>query len=384
MRIHPDALSFRAAFVLPLCAVAIAAGVSPVTSEAKPKPKSQIAGLVDMGSQAVNRVSQPFPTVNTAEVAPVAAAFSGIVVNASWSQLEPARGHYAFGVLKRSVAAVRAYNRAHHAHPLLIKLRVFGGFAAPAWAKALGGPPVTLPSKTLASGSGTVGRWWTVRYRPAWSELQHKLAERYDSERLIHSVAVSSCSSLSAEPFVMPVGQAGLVPLLAAGFTSAAQRRCLEGAFADYSGWSSTPIDYAFNPFPSIAPGTKFAKADLSVTKTVMARCANLLSQTGRSCILSNHGLQTGSATTSRSAVLYAEINTLYARHHGTPVDFQTLSPNTFGGCAAIQLAVRHHAQSVELWPPAPRGGFHGYRAFSAPALVSWSRALQTHTGPRC
>jgi hypothetical protein len=113
----------------------------------------------------------------------------------------------------------------------------------------------------------------------------------------------------------------------------------------------------------------------MSITDQVMARCALLRSTSGRSCILSNHGLDQ-SATTSRTAPVYREIDALYTRSHD-PVDLQTITPNGFGGCQAIALAVRHHAVAVELWPPSPR--FRGYAAFSKRTLVSWAHALRRH-----
>jgi hypothetical protein len=361
----------------------VAAGLAAAPVSAASTAKAPIVGLVDMGSQAAYVLGQPFGTVDTANVARSAAAFGGIVVNVTWAQLAPSPDRRSFTALDRSLAAVRSYNRTHSAHPLAVRLRVFGGFAAPAWAKALDGPPVTLPAKGRPTGSGTVGRWWTPAYRAAWSSLQHALASTYDGDPLLRSVAVSSCASLSAEPFVMPNGKAGLGALLAAGWTSSAQQRCLTGAFADYDGWKLTPIDYTFNPFTAVTPGARVGHADLDVTYGAMSTCAHLHARTGRACELDNHGLSSGSATTTRSTPVYAEINTLYRELKGkVAVSLQTISPGDFGGCAAIRVAVAHHANAVELWPP--RTAFKGYAAFSGSTLTAWSRALATGRGPSC
>ncbi|MDQ2761413.1 MAG: hypothetical protein M3Y17_13570, partial [Actinomycetota bacterium] len=253
------------------------------------------------------------------------------------------------------------------------------------WAKTLGGStPVTFAVRTA---SGTTGRWWTSAYRGAWSTFQHELAVRFDGDPLIRSVAVSSCSTLSAEPFVQSPSSALHSELFADGWTSTAQQQCLQGAFSDYSGWKHTPIDYTFNPFVSYTPGTNVGVPDPTFTDQVMARCADLLRTAGRSCILSNHGLQSGNmAATSRSTPVYAEIDALYAHHPGqTPVDFQTISHDNFGGCQALDVAVAHHAQSVELWPPsASPHRFKGFSAYPESELDTWAQALRTRTALSC
>jgi hypothetical protein len=145
-------------------------------------------------------LGQPFSTVNPAQVAPYADAFSGIVV-------------------KRDLGAVGA-------HPGPLHLRA-----------------------AAAVARGTTGRWWTPTYRAAWSRFQHRLAASFDGDPLIRSVAVSSSATLTAEPFVQSPQLALHTELFADGWSSQTQQQCLAGAFSDYSGWKHTPIDYAFNPF---------------------------------------------------------------------------------------------------------------------------------------
>lgn len=344
--------------------------------------KSQIDGLVDKSSQTPYILRQPFPTVNQSEVAPYANAFSGVVVNETWAQLEPGRGHFNLRSLRQSLAAVQAYNRAHHGHHLAIKLRLWGGFTAPNWAKTLGGkPPVTF---STATASGTTGRWWTPIYRAAWSRFQHVLASGFDSNPLIRSVAVSSCATLTAEPFVFSPNLALHTELFADGWSSAAQQHCLRGAFSDYSGWKHTSIDYTFNPFVSYTPGKQAGTPDPTFTNRIMKMCADLRSTTWRTCILSNHAFTATAPTSSRSTPVYAEINALYAQHP-TPVDLQTGPPDNFGGCQAINVAVAYHAQSLELWPPAANPkGFKGFTAYPESELQSWAQALRTGRALSC
>jgi hypothetical protein len=340
--------------------------------------KSQIVGLVDKSSQRSYVLRQPFPTVDVGQVKHYAAAFSAIVVNETWAQLEPSQGRYTLGPLRRSLAAVSAYNRAHPAHQLAVKLRFWGGFTAPGWVKTLhGATPVTFGTP---AATGTTGRWWTSAYRAQWSTFQHRLAASFDGDPLISSVAVSSCATLTAEPFVQSPSLALHNALFADGWSSAAQQACLRGVFSDYSGWKQTPIDFSFNPFVSYTPGRQAGVQDLAFMDSVMSSCANLREQAGRSCILSNHAFTASAPTVSRSAPAYNEINTLYAKHPGhTPVDLQTGPPDNFGGCQAINTALRYHAQSLEVWPAAanPRS-FKGFTAYPVSELTGWAKALRT------
>jgi hypothetical protein len=58
-------------------------------------------------------------------VASQSPAFAGIVVNQTWSQLEPSQGQFDFSTLDASLAAVSAYNTQHPDAPLAVRLRVF-------------------------------------------------------------------------------------------------------------------------------------------------------------------------------------------------------------------------------------------------------------------
>ncbi len=56
--------------------------------------------------------------------------------------------------------------------------------------------------------------------------------------------------------------------------------------------------------------------------------------------------------------------------------------PDNTTYCAAIAVAVSHHAQSVELWPATGTQG--GYTTVPTPTLVNWSQALTNGTQPTC
>ena len=125
------------------------------------------------------------------------------MIIATWNQLQPTPASELGddNVIDRALADVRAYNARNPAKPLAVKLRVWGGFEAPDWAKQLGGAPIA----TEHNGEQHIlGQFWSEPYRQAWSRLQVLLAARYDALPLIREVAITSCMSFTAEPFFLP------------------------------------------------------------------------------------------------------------------------------------------------------------------------------------
>ena len=356
-----------------------AAGSTSTKPTAAPAPKSRpaakppLTGLVDMGSQAAYSQGQAFDPVDTTVIGADSAAFSGIVVNETWAQLEPKQGQPDWKPLDASLEAVAKYNDAHPTTPLGVKLRVFGGFTAPEWAKTITGTPISDPVRPHGKSGATLGRWWTTQYRQAWSQFQHALAGRYDTSDLIRDVAVTSCATLTGEPFNTALSRLILPSMLAAGWTASAQEQCLKGAFADYSGWKLTAIDYAFSPYRTVVDGKP--APDPSVSNEVMASCARSAEGGGPRCIVGNHALQP-TAATGGSATVYTEINLLWQQAPNSfGVYFQAVAPNRGDDCASISLAIAHHGDSVELWPPGAT--FQGFAAIPAQTLEAWNAALK-------
>jgi hypothetical protein len=337
--------------------------------------KPPLAGLIDMGVQAAYQLDLPFPTVDTGAITPYAGSFGGIVVNETWAQLEPTQGREKWSALDASLAAVSRWNAAHPEEPVGVKLRIFAGNTAPTWAKALGGPSVSITTKGI---SKTYGRWWTTPYRQAWSSFQHAMAARYDANPLVRAVSVGSCATLTGEPFVMNLTGPAIQVMEAAGWTPRTQQSCLEGALDDYSGWVHTPVDFAFNPYRTVVSGR--AVLDQSFTDQVMQECADSRSHKGPTCVLGNNGLS-ATADSGRSGPVYSQIDTLWQRTPGhVGVYFQTVGSGV--DCGAIDVAIVHHAAGVELWPPD-----HGYRGFAgipSPTLAKWNTALRSGSSLSC
>jgi len=143
--------------------------------------KPPIRGLVSMGAyRFVGYGGDPVNTLEPLNAKP--GIFGGLVVIASWKQLQPTPDAEIGpnNVVDRALAEVRAYNERNPQKPIAVKLRVWGGFEAPDWAKSLGGPPIET---IFNEKPRTVGRFWSPAYRQAWAGLQQQLAARFDRRK---------------------------------------------------------------------------------------------------------------------------------------------------------------------------------------------------------
>jgi hypothetical protein len=356
---------------------------APVATQAHGGVKAVLSGLIVMPNQAAYLHGVPFPTVDPDVLGSDAPAFVGTAVDVGWSQLEPSKGGYDWAPLDASLAAVKAYNADHSSSPLGVKLRVVGGYDAPPWSTGLGGAPIAIGDRAHGASPGTLGRWWTPQYRAAWSTFEHALASRYDTDPLIRTVQVTSCATTTEEPFIAPGRPADRAMLAADGWTPADEESCLSGAFADYSGWHHTAIDYPVNPLEVDLDGRR--TADTTFSTLIATECATSSTRGGPECIIDNHGLRDSSASSAGSSWLFALMDQLWHQHPtGTRVAFQAFSPNA-GDCAAIAVAVTHHASSVELWAPSPlTSGFQGFRSVPLASLSAWDQALRSGHPPVC
>ncbi len=333
--------------------------------------KAPLTGLIDMGNQYAYQHGQPFPTTDPSSLDAYAGAFSGIVVNESWSQLEPSPGVEDWAPLDQSLAAVQSWNDQHPSTPLGVKLRIFAGYSAPSWVVSASGPTVTIVNR---HNTKNVGRWWTTPFRQAWDSFQHALAARYDTNPLVREVSVSSCSSSTGEPFVVSGAKLSRQALAAAGWTTQLQESCLDGALADYSGWNHTPITFAFNSLSTPSgPSATF-------TDQVMRACAGSEAAGGPDCIIGNNDLSATAPSGTWSSQTYAGIAALTATSDRPGVYFQTVGAPV--DCSAMAVATTYHAGSVELWPPAP--GVTGFGTIPVATLSAWNTALRAGTAITC
>lgn len=107
--------------------------------------KEPLHGLIDMQNIAWHNADGGQPTFVMANVQQFPGLFGGVVINATWSAIQPsATGPLDFSTIEDALTLVREYNAAHPTAPLGVKLRVYAGNSAPDWAKQISGGPVTL------------------------------------------------------------------------------------------------------------------------------------------------------------------------------------------------------------------------------------------------
>jgi hypothetical protein len=344
----------------PLLVATVSALVASPLALAAPEAlpmKASIRGFIDMQTIAWHNADGGQPTFTLQHIRQFPRIFAGIVLNATWSEMQPQSGGPL--VTKRidaAIARVRRYNINHPSDRIALKLRIFAGNQAPDWAKAIDGGPITIQRNPAGCNTGdcsiTIGKVWDAQYIAAWRAFQRRVAARYDSDPLIRSVAITSCAMETDEPFVMPIQQK--VP---PGYTDAAGRACLRGAVDDYAPWRRTPIDFTINAFLPIQMG---GKANSAFSIAIMKACRAKL---GRRCELGNHAF--GADMVDPNLGIVQAI----AAKRGL-IHYQTVGPKKtavfVGWSATVRAARQYNATAIELWPDAKYGGF---MRLSVPAM---------------
>ena len=283
----------------------------------------------------------------------------GYVVNVHWADLQAvSEGPLAPGnPIDQAIAQVRQLDPSGR---LGLRVRLFAGIWAPAWAKSIGGAPVPVRDPTTGA-TGTIGRFWTTAFGAAYLDLETKLAALYDEVPEVREITVSRCTTVYAEPFIRDTGDAATVAALqAAGFTTAADHACLEDELSAHRVWVHTRSDLSFNPY-QIVGGGAHDRNDESFTEQVMGDCRDML---GARCVLENNSLRTPPLYTSMYAAMQAK---------GPPLTFQTATLDKVGDLGqTLDYAVALGAGSVEL-----PGGFD--TANPPEVLAPYSNRLATN-----
>ncbi|HTW83251.1 MAG TPA: hypothetical protein VMD91_04165 [Candidatus Sulfotelmatobacter sp.] len=371
----------RVLLVAALCTVVAACGGTPPpagsqrpSSVPTPAPvgaslqKQPIVGLIDMQDISWHDVEGGEPTFTTTNVEQFPGLFGGIVINATWDQMQPSGqgGPIVTTRVDAALAQVRAYNATFPATPLGVKLRIYAGSSAPTWAQLIGeAQPIQIQRNAGGCSSGncplTIGKFWDPSYIAAWRTFQAQVAAIYDDHPLIRQIAVTSCTSQTDEPFVPTSDATSKRNMKAAGYTDAAYQTCLSGATTDYAAWRSTLVDYTFNTFVSMqvpSQGTSPA-----FTQTTMQACATNL---GSRCVTDNHALS--DPLNADDTIVYATMPGL-----GVPVNFQTQAPRGFGcqWTAVIAQGIAVGAKAIEVWPEARYEGFDALTVADVASLTA-------------
>jgi hypothetical protein len=324
------------------CAVSLSQSSSATAAFAAPASKPVLVGLVTMGDESWIDVPGEYPQNRLLEVNAHPQVYKAAVIEATWSQLEPQPQTYDDSVIDTALQAIQTYNATYPATPIVAKLRIFAGVHTPSWVlQQVGSVSIVDPN---SGATVTLPQFWTSAYSQLWTQLQNHLASVYDSNPLIGEVAISVCSSITAEPFVVP-GNA-IPALQAAGYTAAQMQQCLSGAASDYSAWKLTPLDYTINPtLDGSSPGsTPFSTQVAEAFRQAL----------GTRAVVANHDLNDPIA--SQDAQLYSEFQSLYAAAQGTappnvsPLEFQTAGP-TVDWSTVVPFAIStYHPTEIEIW----------------------------------
>jgi hypothetical protein len=272
------------------------------------------------------------------------------VVKVNWADLQPTQGGPIVANNPIDVAIARVNKPDYAKLGMALKIRVVAGVGAPAWAKSLGGDPLPYyGSPAYGGGTGTIGRFWTPEFGTAYTDLENKLAAKYDTVPAVREVTVPRCTTMYDEPFVRDLGDPrNVATLLAAGYTVAADKQCILESIATQDVWKHTTTDVDFSPFPLITNPN--GRRDMAFTLSTMDQCRAIL---GLRCGLQNNSLSSSKLVDPSFTQLYA-----YMTNLGAPIELQTTALADLGVPADVLAAAGTiGANSVELpsgyakWP---------------------------------
>jgi hypothetical protein len=337
------------------------------------------------GAQAPAELKEPMRgLVDRAKPAtgPYAPIVDGFVVKVRWSELQPDPQVGTDHGAELDTSSIDRVLSGPAAAGKVARLRVYGGVDAPEWAKRLGGAE-PIPWYSDGARIGTIGRFWTPRYRVAYQDLQNRLAARYDRDPRVLEVVISRCTTEFAEPYIRQSGdlRANRPGLQAAGYTSAADDSCHQEEIDAHQVWQRTRAYLAFNPYQRIHDDTWTSSVDTAFTLRMIDHCRSAL---GERCVLGNNSLHPDRPQTYRQ--MYA-----YIAAKGAPISFQTATADKVcdgqDPCpaatwnATLDMALTYRAGAVEL--PAGATGYTTWPVTDVPpdhGLGHYDRLLEQGT----
>jgi len=329
-----------AVVLLVFTAAACGGTTSPPTPSATPSSTPLTSPSASPTTEQLKPVLQGLLDRDGPPPASFASLLGGYVVNVHWSdlQLTPGGPITPANAIDQAITQVRRLNAEDHTS-LGLKLRIFAGIWAPAWAKNLGGSPI-LVTDPVSGGGGTIGRFWTPVFGNAYAEFEAELAAKYDNVPEIREVTISRCTTVFAEPFIRDIADPATVSaLLAAGYSFSADQTCQEQEVTAHLVWRHTHSDLSFNPYQMINADGSTATNE-PFTQSMMMFCRQTL---GPGCVLENNSLKSAAGRTF--TIMYSAMQAL-----GAPISFQTAVTARVGNLSdAIAYAISLGANSVEL-----------------------------------
>jgi Bacterial Ig domain len=282
-------------------------------------PSLCATGVVFVDVQAPTDTSKPAST-DPPTLAPLVKGLStrggfdpnlgSAIVRVFWSDLQPS----AYGPIVHPNAIDAALTRGTP-----FRVRIYAGRYAPAWVTDLGSVTITDPFQS-SNATYVVPRWWTARYVAAYTDLITKLAADYDGR--VPAFTMSGPTTVCAEPFLHQASSSATrAALLAAGWSTAAERDAFEQMIDAHKVFTSSRTFMAINPGQTYDPATgTWHLADVGYMKEITNYFVSAL---GRYAIVQNNSLNVSRATTQTAYVaMYDYMKQLHA--NGVPISFQT------------------------------------------------------------
>lgn len=184
---------------------------------------------------------------------PIVSGADATLVFAEWNDLQPEK----FGkihennIIDQALKAVSEWNKKNPKQPVRLRLRVFSGIYAPDWVMAHAGAIQVDYRKKKSSTAllRSTPKFWTLAYQEAWSDLQKKLAAKYDNNPLICDVSISGSMTLHTEVMWRQPGFPYVISnLMKGGLTRENDLTCLRNDITRFMEiWKETPVEMTFN-----------------------------------------------------------------------------------------------------------------------------------------
>ena len=306
--------------------------------------KKAITGIVLMGNTDFNKRPNILPNNvdDYNSVKSIWEGLDGVVINVTWSQLEPQEGQYNFTEINNSINFIELHNKLYPNKLWHAKLRVWYGNQLPQWyinqknffliprIGIFNKPHITVLKEA---------KYWSNDFIQKTTLLNNALASMYDNNDIIRDVSMTACSSLTDEPFISPFDIISILSEINAGYTNEMYFSCLYNITSIYNAWHSTVLDYSINQFRFITSYSIVIK-DILATFSIINHIISLGLPNLR---LDNHDLKEPLNINTLEILTYEK---QYMPLGGT---LQMQGP-IYDPELAIPIALSFGISSVELW----------------------------------
>jgi hypothetical protein len=172
-------------------------------------------------------------------------------VPVSWSVLEANRDQMTLDPIESALDTAQSRDLDG------VRLRVFAGRHAPAWAKDIGDGPIGYVEPQNGQ-TGAIPDVWDPAYQAEVAELFAAICGSYDADPRLRLLFASGAMTWYAEPFIRGIASPeNRQALLAAGYTKEADAAAQRWQLDIMAPCTQTPIGLAYNPWQFVnADGT--------------------------------------------------------------------------------------------------------------------------------